>query len=99
MSACETLDASRVSTRWKSADAFVIGEPGSDDARRLSDRRPTSSAAAVRIAGAACSKCTAPDLLDTERDAVIVIHPLASGKKTAFWGDTEVAAPLINSPL
>ena len=37
--------------------------------------------------------------MDTERDAVIVIHPLASGKKTAFWGDTEVAAPLINSPL
>jgi len=45
------------------------------------------------------SVCTAPDSLDTERDAVIVIHALASGKKTAFWGDTEIAAPLINSPL
>jgi hypothetical protein len=37
--------------------------------------------------------------LDTERDAVIVIHALASGEETPFWGDIEIAPPLINSPL
>jgi hypothetical protein len=37
--------------------------------------------------------------LDTERDAVMIILALASGEKTAFWGDTEIAAPLVKSPL
>jgi hypothetical protein len=37
--------------------------------------------------------------LDTERDAVRIIHALASGEKTAFWGDTEITGPLIKSPL
>jgi hypothetical protein len=43
--------------------------------------------------------CTAPDFLDTERGAVRIIRALASGEETAFWGDTEIAAPLIKSPL
>ena len=42
--------------------------------------------------------CTAPDFLDTERDAEMMIPALASGEKAAFWGDAEIAAPLIKSP-
>jgi hypothetical protein len=37
--------------------------------------------------------------LDTERDAVMIIHALASGEKIAFCGGTEIATPLIKSPL
>jgi hypothetical protein len=38
--------------------------------------------------------------LDTERDAVMIIHALASAEKPASWGDIEIAAPLIKkSPL
>ncbi len=29
----------------------------------------------------------------------MIIHALASGEKVAFWGDIEIAAPLIKSPL
>jgi hypothetical protein len=36
--------------------------------------------------------------LDTERDAVMIIDALAPGEKLAFWGDTEIAAPLLKSP-
>jgi hypothetical protein len=37
--------------------------------------------------------------LDTERDAVMIIHALTSGEKSVFWGNTEMAAPLVKSPL
>jgi hypothetical protein len=37
--------------------------------------------------------------LDTERDAVMIIHALASSEKTASWGNTRIAAPLLKSPL
>jgi hypothetical protein len=43
--------------------------------------------------------CTAPDFLDTERDAVKITSELASGEKTAFWGNTRIAPLCLKSPL
>jgi hypothetical protein len=37
--------------------------------------------------------------LDTERDALMIISVLASGEKTAFWGDTDIAPPILKSSL
>ena len=43
--------------------------------------------------------CTAPDFLDTERDVVMILYALASGEKTSFWGDTQIAPPVVKAPL
>src|SRR5947209_11265327 len=37
--------------------------------------------------------CTAPDFLDTERDAEMMIPALASGEKAAFWGGCRDRGP------
>jgi hypothetical protein len=62
----------------------------SNFSRRLSPASPASRC---------WFRCTAPDFLDTERDAAVIIRALASGEKAAFWGNTQIAPPCLKSPL
>jgi len=46
--------------------------------------------------------CTAPGFLDSEEDAAVIVGALASfqqRRETAISGDTQIAAPLVKSPL
>jgi hypothetical protein len=55
--------------------------------------------AADFVMGFQSETCTAPDLLDTERDSNMIVSGFALCRQAALWGDTEVAAPLIKSQL
>ena len=61
--------------------------------------RPAAQADDTRLSSREGGSSPMTVFLDTERGAVRIIRALASGEETAFWGDTEIAAPLIKSPL